>query len=56
MNNYWFELFLTVMQEDIVDTGGRRLGGEELCKQLSFVIILVYRAVHILNIFFLNSL
>ena len=41
MNIYWFKLFLTVMQENIRDIGrGGRVGGEELGKQLSFVIII----------------
>ena len=40
MNIYLFELFLTVMQRDVGDTGW--VGGdvEELGKQLSFVIVI----------------
>ena len=49
MNIYWFEFFLTVMQGNgnIEDTGGRGeggggagMGGEELGKQLSFIIVI----------------
>ena len=48
MNIYWFEFFLTVMQGDIGDTGG--MVGEELSKQLSLLLLLVYRrAAYLLN-------
>ena len=40
MNIHCSELLLTVMQGNIGDTGGGGMGGEELGKHLSYIIVL----------------
>ena len=54
MNIYWFELYLTVMQGDIRDTGegggGNGESVEELGKHLPFVIVIgVQKTCSLLN-------